>query len=333
LLLRFVVFALLLASAPALAAPLDYLSSAGAKADRVLPLTWGLIAISLIVILVIAGLLLLALGGKSLPILTAGTRPPLGQHGTGLSWLWIGVGISTLVLLFSVVWTMQVLAQVGQAPGSPGLTIEVTGRQWWWQVRYLSDDPSENFTTANEIHIPAGRPVRFRLIGGDVIHSFWVPKLTGKTDMIPGQTNETWLEASAPGTWRGQCGEYCGLQHAHMALLVVADTPEAFAAWKARQLAAAPAAVAHSKGAADFTAHCGGCHTVRGTDAAGTLGPDLSHLMQRRTIAAGTLGNDPSDLVHWLSDPQSVKPGALMQAPNVSPQELADIHTFLNQLD
>lgn len=314
-------------ASPCAAAPLDYLSSFGAKADATRPLTYGVLAISLAVIVIIS---ILLIGGvrRSRAPAQPGTRlEVLGGQG-GLGWLWIGVGLSSLALLFSVVWTVAVLARIAAPSSKPALTVEVTGRQWWWQVRYLSDNPSSIFTTANEIHIPVGKAVRFTLIGADVIHSFWVPALGGKTDLIPGQTNETWLEARVPGTYRGQCAEYCGIEHAHMALIVVADPPALFEAWRAHQLqSAAPA-----PGEAAFLMRCGGCHAVRGTEAAGILGPDLSHLTQRRTLAAGILPNDRDHLARWIDDPQSLKPGNLMQRPETSPSERATIVGYLETL-
>jgi cytochrome c oxidase subunit 2 len=225
---------------------------------------------------------------------------------------------------------VAVLAEIAQPPGKSSLTVEVTGKQWWWQVRYLSDDPSRIFTTANEIHIPVGRPVRIRLIGGDVIHSFWVPGLGGKTDLIPGQTNETWLQAREPGIYRGQCAEYCGVEHARMALLVIADPPATFAAWQAHQLRSPAPAPGH--GSDLFAMHCGSCHAVRGTVAAGILGPDLSHLGTRHTLAAGMLPNDSAHLARWLDDPQALKPGALMQRPEISPPERGAIVAYLESL-
>jgi cytochrome c oxidase subunit 2 len=230
---------------------------------------------------------------------------------------------------------MTVLARVTSPSKRPALTIEITGHQWWWQVRYLSNDSSQVFVTANEVHIPVGEPVLLKLVGADVIHSFWIPALGGKTDAIPGQTNETWLEARSPGIYRGQCTEYCGLQHAQMATLLIADTQQNFAAWRAHQLQSVgrPTSGGQWAGLAHFTSHCGSCHTIRGTDAAGTLGPDLSHLMQRHTIAAGTLPNDPADLDRWISDPQSIKPGALMPKPELSANERADVISYLKTLN
>jgi cytochrome c oxidase subunit II len=315
-------------------APLNYISSFGSKADATRPLTWGVTLISVAVIVIIG----LLLGGAiwrrpGLVIGAPGGRMEVGPEAGGLNWLWVGVGVSSLVLLLSVIWTVAVLAQIARPASKPSVTIEVTGKQWWWQVRYLSADASRIFTTANEIHIPTGQPILFKLIGGDVIHSFWVPALAGKTDTIPGQTNETWLEARVPGVYRGQCTEYCGIEHARMSLVLVAQSPSDFAAWEAHQLQS-PATPSGQglAGMNDFNMRCAGCHMVRGTTAAGVLGPDLSHLMQRTTLGAGTLPNDPQHLAQWVSDPQGAKPGNLMQKPELSGAELAAVDAYLGTL-
>jgi len=325
-------FPLLILSAHVQAAPLQYLTGAGEKAAPVVALTWGVLLISVTVVAIIGLLLAGAIWHRAGFAWSRGARPFLLPHEGGLNWLWIGVGISTLALLFTIVWTIKVLAGIARPPGATPVTIEVTGRQWWWQVRYLGG--ASEFTTANEIHIPVGQSVRLKLVGGDVIHSFWVPQLAGKMDAIPGQTNETWIEAATPGTYRGQCTEYCGLQHAHMAMLVVAESPARFRRWWAHQLAAPtfPHGAA-AVGQQDFQIHCGGCHAVRGTQAAGALGPDLSHLKERQTLAAGTLANTAPNLTHWIADPQGIKPGSLMPAPSISGQDLSDIHAYLASLD
>ena len=317
------------------AAPLNYLLGHGEKAYPVVALTWGVAIISITVIAIIALLVSGAVWYRPRLVFgTPGSVMEVSRPKSGTSWIWIGVGLSSLVLLFAILWTMRVLAQVTYPAKAAPFIVEVTGRQWWWQVRYLPYSTARVFTTANEIHIPTGTSVKFRLIGGDVIHSFWVPALTGKTDTIPGQTNETWLEARRPGAYRGQCTEYCGLQHAHMGLIVIAQTPRNFAAWWQHQLQP-PARSDDGQVAAgqlDFNMHCGSCHTVRGTEAQGILGPDLSHLMTRRTIAAVTLPNTPENLEHWISDPQGVKPGALMQKPELNAHELQDILAYLKSL-
>ena len=304
------------------AAPLQYLTGASARAQPVVWLTWGVLLISVAVIVIITGLLLAGVMRRHAIADPRSLMPDVG----GLSWLWIGVGLSALALLITVVWTVVVLAQI-EAPGvAPRVTIEITGRQWWWQVRYLSADPARQFDTANEIHIPAGEPIRLKLVGGDVIHSFWVPQLAGKMDAIPGQINETWIEASMPGTWTGQCTEYCGVQHAKMLLKVVADTPAGFAAWQAHQLAPVT-------GQAVFEKNCGICHAVRGTGADGTEGPDLSHLMTRRSLASASLPNDPATLARWIADPQSLKPGNRMPKVALDDSQRRAVIAYLESLN
>jgi cytochrome c oxidase subunit 2 len=212
------------------------------------------------------------------------------------------------------------------------MRLEVIGHQWWWEVNYDNEkDPSQTFTTANEIHIPVGQPVRIAVTSTDVIHSFWVPKLTGKTDTIPGQINETWLEADKPGVYRGQCAEYCGLQHAHMGFTVVAQSPGDFHNWLENQLKPAPSPTSEQiiEGERDFVVHCGICHTVRGTQAGGHAGPDLTHLMSRGSIAADTLPNNVAYLSGWIANPQAMKPGNLMPTLTLSPPVLTAIRAYL----
>jgi cytochrome c oxidase subunit II len=315
-------------------APMTFLRSFGTKADEVLPLTWGLMIIAIVVVVVVFALLTRALFASPAAVSDAAGRLPVERPVGGLSWIYIGVGISAVVLFASAVWTMVTLAAVGQPSEKPAFTIEVTGHQWWWQIRYLGEQPYLTFTTANEIHIPVGVPVAVKLKSADVIHSFWIPALTGKTDLIPGQTNITWMEARVPGVYRGQCTEYCGAQHAHMALTVVATGADDFKAWRQAQLGDAPAAIVPTveSGETAFIQKCGACHTVRGTRAGGIVGPDLSHLMQRRTIAAGTLPNTIGNLAGWIADPQHVKPGSLMPQPEVAPAQLQKIVAYLQTL-
>ena len=315
--------------------PMSYMSGNGAKAYPVVTLTWALLILAIAVSVVIGVLVLAGAWQRRSGIAASAIEQvPVARSGSGLAWITIGVGITSVFLVAILVWTTVVLAAVNSPPGKPGLTIEVTGAQWWWKARYLSDDPSQVFTTANEIHIPTGQPVRVKLIGADVIHNFWVPALTGKMQTIPGQTNETWLEADQPGRYRGQCAEFCGAQHAHMALFVVAEPPAAFKAWIDGQLQPAPelASAEIVKGEHTFVYRCGVCHTVRGTEAGGTVAPDLTHLMSRRTLAAGTIPNTIGNLSGWIADPQAVKPGTNMPNLNLSGPELQDVRTFLETL-
>ncbi len=313
--------------------PMSYLTGFGAKAYPVAALTWGVLAISIIVVITIAALVIAAIRRGRARAAALAPSHILPERG-GVPWVIWGTGISSLVLLATVVWTVEVLAQVSGPPSKAPLTIEVTGKQWWWQVRYLNADPSRIITTANEIHIPVGQPVRVFLIGADVIHSFWIPALTGKTDAIPGQTNTMWLEADRPGTYRGQCTEYCGEQHAHMAAFVVAESPDAFQTWWDEQLrdAPPPSTAQQVQGEVDVVYRCGACHTVRGTGAGGTVAPDLTHLMSRQTIAAGALENTTASLAGWIGNPQAIKPGTRMPVLNLSGPELGDILAYLKTL-
>ncbi|HET9572426.1 MAG TPA: cytochrome c oxidase subunit II [Methyloceanibacter sp.] len=324
-----------LAGAPSADAPMTFLRSFGAKADQVLPLTWGLTVISILVVVIVSALLLRSLFASPAIGGLPNQKLPVERPTGGLAWIYVGTAISAMVLFGSAVWTMVTLAAVGQPAGKPAFTVEVTGHQWWWQVRYLSGRPARIFTTANEIHIPVGEPVEVRLTTADVIHSFWVPALTGKTDLIPGQTNLTWIEADKPGVYRGQCTEFCGEQHAHMGLTVVANKPQDFDAWWDAQLKAPAPAVAESaeQGEAVFVGRCGICHSVRGSSAGGKAGPDLSHLMTRRTIAAGTLPNTPGNLAGWIADPQHIKPGSHMPRTEVTPEQLQQIVAYLQTLN
>jgi cytochrome c oxidase subunit 2 len=215
------------------------------------------------------------------------------------------------------------------------VTIEVTGQQWWWQVRYLDQNAPNIFTTANEIHIPVGLPVTLKLQSVDVNHSFWVPNLSGKKDLIPGKQTIMWLQADRAGLYRGQCAEYCGLQHAHMALYVVAEPVEQFNAWLAAQRAAAaqPTSEQQQRGQQVFLhAPCIMCHTIRGTPAGASLGPDLTHIASRQTIAAGTLPNTRGHLSGWVVDAQGIKPGTRMPANNLSAEDLQALLDYLQSL-
>jgi cytochrome c oxidase subunit II len=315
-------------------APLGYLRGYGPKAYPVVTLTWALLIVSIAVVVIVTVLVAIGIWRRRATVGSPLASVPVERGGNGLAWIYIGLGLTSIVLVGSLVWTVVVLAAVNGPASKPSLTIEVTGQQWWWKARYLSDDPTRVFNTANEIHIPTGQPVRIELVSADVIHAFWVPSLTGKMQTIPGQTNVTWLEASRPGRYRGQCTQYCGEQHAHMAFFVVAESPADFESWWNAQLgpAPAPASPQAAKGETEFAFHCGACHSVRGTPAGGTVAPDLTHLMSRSTIAAGTLPNNVGNLLGWIADPPAIKPGTLMPVLYLSGPQLADIGTYLQTL-
>jgi cytochrome c oxidase subunit 2 len=316
---------------------MNYWSTSGPSVDPVTRLNWGLTAISLIVCVIIGVLVLVATFRPRPPLAPdADGRLPVGPARGGSRWIWIGTGLSAVVPLVCTVWNATTLAAVSAPPSLPTVEISITAHQWWWEARYLSGRPTEIFTTANELHIPAGQPVRFILESTDVIHSFWVPQLAGKTDVIPGQVNYTWVQATAPGTYRGECAEFCGAQHAHMIFAVVAETPARFAAWRRAQLAEAapPTTPEAARGRAVFISRCSLCHTVRAPDAEtfGRLGPDLTHLASRATIAAGTLANNTGNLHGWIANPQALKPGSLMPPIELGADDLHAVVAYLQTL-
>lgn len=317
------------------ATPMSYLRTFGPAGYPVTRLGWGLGTISVSVVVIIT---LLLLGGlfrrRDRRAMSDPHALAVRRDAGGMAWIYIGVGLSSLVLIGAMIWTLVVTAVVAHPSGKPALTVQVRASQWWWALRYDTGQPSRMFISANEIHIPVGQPVRFEVTSTDVIHSLWVPKLGGKIDVIPGQTNVTWLQADQPGIYRGQCAVFCGAQHARMALQVIAQTPADFHAWQQLQLtdAPTPATPAESEGQMVFQSHCAGCHTVRGSDAAGLVGPDLSHLMSRRTLAAGALPNTPGKLAGWIVHPQSIKPGSRMPDQVLPGAQLSALIAYLQTL-
>lgn len=315
--------------------PLGYLDAAGARAQIILPLTWFTLIVSILVVLTIGILLWVGTRRATTRGGAVETRSVAPESsGDGNRWISVGLLVSAGPLLATLIWTMVALARTSGPPRNPALTVDVTGHQWWWEIQYASNNPSEIFTTANEIHIPVGVPVLVRLHGGDVIHSFWVPKLSGKTDTIPGQTNFSWIEAQEPGRYRGQCAEFCGWQHANMGFEVVADPPAVFERWRNQQMQPArdPTSPAERHGLEVVEYRCGLCHQVRGTRAGAVSAPDLTHVMSRRMIAAGRLLNNPGNLAGWIQNPQGIKPGTLMPNQFLSGQELSDVRSYLETL-
>jgi cytochrome c oxidase subunit II len=248
----------------------------------------------------------------------------------------VGSSVAASVVVIIVLTVMSYGATRGLSVAAEDpLVIRLRGYQWWWEVTYLDRQPDHTLTTANEIHIPVGRPVRIELSAADVIHSFWVPNLAGKQDLIPGRSNDLTFIADRPGIYRGQCAEFCGLQHAHMALLVIAEPQGAFDAWREAQLQAArpPESAEQQAGRDFFTSQaCAACHTVHGTSAAGTLGPDLTHVASRRTIAAGLLETTRGSLAAWIADPQTIKPGNNMPMVTMSADQLRAVSAWLASL-
>jgi len=309
--------------------PMGYLEGAAGPASiPVQRLGNGFVAIACAVVLIILAMLLLAIANGRRATREQGGVVRSGTH--GLAWIYWGIGVSTPVLVAMTLWNFVVTREVSAAPAYLPVDVEITAHRWWWEMRYRATPASDMITTANELVIPTGAPVRLRLTSADVIHDFWVPKLGPKMDMEPGQWNTTWLEADRPGVYFGQCAEYCGLEHAKMGLRVVALGPAQYAAWQRGMRQPAPASA--TRGAQVFIASCSGCHTVRGTDAGGILGPDLTHVASRGTLAAGLLPNTPAGRLRWLSATQQVKPGAQMPQVALDQADLAAVAGYLGSL-
>jgi cytochrome c oxidase subunit II len=247
----------------------------------------------------------------------------------------LATGVTVLILFGFLVYDVAVGRQLTKNPGKQALQIRVTGHQWWWELQYRDSLAKNWVTTANEMHIPAGRPVVLELRSTDVIHSFWPPDLAQKRDLIPGNVNTLWFQADTPGVYRGQCAEFCGQQHAKMAFLVIADRPDSFNTWltQQRDTALTPTDQLTQRGQEVFLgSSCVMCHAISGTPAGSRVGPDLTHLASRQTIAAGTLPNTRGNLAGWIVNPQQIKPGARMPPNQLNPADLQALLAYLESL-
>jgi cytochrome c oxidase subunit 2 len=304
----------------------------GPAAAEVATLWWVLLAVGGVVFGVVVMLLALAVVRRRGAELVEPAVPTDQEEASGRRWVLVGGAlVPALILAVMLVLTLRSMAALASAPRPAELTIDVVGRMWWWEVRY----PDAGFATANEIHVPVGRAVELRLSSADVIHSFWVPQLGGKMDLVPGRTNTTWLQADQPGTYRGRCAEFCGLQHAKMDLLVVAHPPDEYAAWleRERRPAVDPTDPTARAGMQLFMQpSCVRCHTIRGTPAQGTEGPDLTHVGDRRMIAGGALPRNVGTLAGWIADPQGNKPGNLMPDDRIDVESARRIAVYLDGL-
>ena len=295
------------------------------QASEIDTLWWAMFAGAMVVFLAVMALLVLAFVRRRKGVVSHDDRGPY--------MVVIGGGFVAPVVLLAVLlgFVLHVMPAVSAPPaGSTRLKVVVTGHQWFWQVQY----PGTAAVTANEIHIPAATRVDVAVRTADVIHSFWVPRLNRKIDMIPGRTNHILLDAPDPGVYRGQCSEFCGPGHALMAFTVIVQPPRQFHAWLARQQQ--PAATTTGGPAASglrlfMSAGCGDCHTIRGTAAAGRVGPDLTHIGSRATLAALTLRNSPQSLFAWITDPQRYKPGNRM--PGFASMPAAQRHAIVAYLE
>jgi len=308
--------------------PQSALAPAGDGARELAGLWWVMAAGALVIFLFVLGCALYA------------TRvAPRAHPDFAGTWFIVGGGVALPVVVLSALLTYSFVLgrDLSATLGPEALRIEVVGNQWWWEVRYLRPDRSEPVVSANELRLPVGEPVELLLSATDVIHSFWLPSIAGKRDMIPGQVNHLVLEVAEPGVYRGQCAEYCGGPHALMAFYAIAEPANDFTAWLERE--AAPAAAPedpfleegrdlfHSSG-------CGVCHAIRGTPADGQLGPDLTHVGGRMSIAAGILPNNVGTIAGWIADAQHLKPANKMPSFNVfSGQELRALAAYLASLE
>ncbi len=302
------------------------LSPAGAAAANIASLSWVLIASATLIFLGVMALLVWAIWPH------AGARPLRTT-------LWViggGVVFPVVVLTALLAWSTARTPAWPARPPPGALMVGITAHMWWWEVRYRDPASGQEITLANELHVPAGQPVWLGLSSPNVIHSFWVPALGGKVDMVPGRMSHLMVQADQPGNWRGQCAEYCGEQHARMALHVVAKPPEEFAAWLAAQArpTAAPSTAVLARGRDAFMAQrCNACHTVRGVAEDGRLGPDLTHVGSRLYLGAGTLLNQPGAMAHWVAHTQDVKPGARMpSSADMDAHTLTALAAWLEQL-
>jgi cytochrome c oxidase subunit II len=321
------------------------LEPVGLEAARINTLLWSVVAFSVVVFIGVFAATVAAIAGKR------GWRDKLSEER-----VIVGAGIVFPIVALSVLLGVSVYVmglggssaagvglyldaehreRVGTG-GGPGLRIAVSGERWWWRVFYITPD-GQRIESANELRLPVGEPIAVELWSPDVIHSFWVPKLAGKLDMIPGRINTLTLTATEAGVSRGQCAEYCGGAHALMAFFVVAMPPDEFATWLANETADAvsPESEAEAAGEALFmTRGCGGCHAIRGTDARGTIGPDLTHVGSRLSLGAGILPNDADAFARWTAETQHIKPENLMPSFAIFAQEeLRQLALYMDSLE
>jgi cytochrome c oxidase subunit 2 len=309
------------------------LNGRAGEANRVAGVWWLMFAMATVVYVVVAAFIVIAVVRGRKKKRSEGAASAGGDSGPkDDTFIWFG-GIIAPVLILGVLAVVTVnTTEVLRKPQQNELLIQVTGKRWWWDIRY----PADKVTTADEIHIPVGRPIDIELTSDNVIHSFWVPQLAGKVDTIPGQVNHLRLKAIDPGTYRGECAEYCGIEHAHMSFTVIADTPVDFDRWMTRRrgiAGLAPTSDEMAQGQLVFTREaCAGCHTVKGTQATGTVGPDLSDFGSRRSIASLTVANTSANLSRWIADPESIKPGNLMPPTALSDADRAAVVAYLEGL-
>jgi cytochrome c oxidase subunit II len=304
----------------------DMLSPAGPQAERIVELWWLVTGTcAAVTAAVLVAFVISLVRGRRGDAVSRNPDVPVA----------LAVALSTLLLLVLIAASVATDHALAKLPADGALEVEVTAHKWWWEVRYKDADPQREFVSANELHIPTGRTVRLKLRSDDVIHSFWVPSLGGKKDLIPGRDAQLLLRADRAGAYRGQCAEFCGAQHAKMAFFVFAKSTDEFEKWATgqRQPAAEPVDPIQSKGKALFVGGtCASCHAILGTDANGRKAPDLTHVGSRTHLAAGILPNEPQKLKDWIKDPQEHKPGVNMPANPLPEDQLQALAAYLGSL-
>jgi cytochrome c oxidase subunit II len=298
---------------------------AGPYAWPITTLSWVLLAMAASVLGLVLVALWLALFGSER------ARARIG--GTKIIWI-AGIALPVIVLSALLIYGLSLTANLSERIRGDEMRVRITGEQWWWRVAYLGTDGQPELHDANELHIPVGRPVVLELQSADVIHSFWIPRLSGKLDMIPGRSNLMRIQADEPGVYGGQCAEYCGGPHALMGFVVVAHRPEEFArlmqARRAREQVGPVSTESDERAVLFQSAGCAACHRIAGTPANGLAGPDLTFVGARRTIGAGIMPNNRSKLMGWISNSQAIKPNNRMPAyPDLSSEELQALASYL----
>ena len=313
--------------------PPSMLDSQGPEARTVEGVWWLMFALAAAVYVVVSGFIVVAIVRGRRRRDPDRERAKESKEPKDDTFIWLGGIVAPVVILAVLAVVTITTTQDLRRARSDELRIEVTAKRWWWDVRY----PDAGVATASEIHIPVGRPVNIELLSDNVIHSFWVPQLAGKVDTIPGQRNSLRLQADEPGVYRGACAEYCGIQHANMSYLVIAEEPAEFDRWLTRRSSGAgltPANEQAARGQVVFNREaCAGCHAVKGTPATATVGPDLSDFGARQTIGSLTVPNTRDNLSRWITEPEKVKPGNLMPPTALSPDDLAAVIAYLEGLE
>lgn len=305
--------------------PPPILDPAGPYAGSIATLSWILFAMAAVVMIVVLGALYLALFGR---------RPVQSKLG-GKTVIWLGgVAFPAVVLTILLVYGLSLTRHLSSPVNGSELRVRITGEMWWWRVAYLDQRGREVIQDANELHIPTGRPIVLELESADVIHSFWVPRLSGKLDMIPGRRNMLRIQADAPGIFGGQCAEFCGGPHALMGFSVIAHEPARFARLIQARMAREqepPASGVGGRGAQLFeTAGCAACHRIAGTGANGLAGPDLTYIGTRRTLGAGILPNNRGAMMGWIGNSQAIKLNNKMPPYTVlSAEQLTELAIYL----